>query len=150
MCTQRHAQKPFLWVLIQACFFYFLTITDDQLSSPLTFQTIMEQFNPCLRNFVAMGKNYEKALSSKLPPPPNSVLIYRSYWAASQRLPLLKSIMKRRRSIYHPTTHNLHNQALSATAQPLLPSAELFTERQKRILWGPFRLKRMYNTCPRK
>ncbi|KPP78091.1 hypothetical protein Z043_102433 [Scleropages formosus] len=26
--------------------------------------TIMEQFNPCLRNFVAMGKNYEKALSS--------------------------------------------------------------------------------------
>lgn len=29
------------------------------------FQTIMEQFNPCLRNFVAMGKNYEKALASK-------------------------------------------------------------------------------------
>uniref|UniRef100_A0A672N6T5 BAR/IMD domain-containing adapter protein 2 n=1 Tax=Sinocyclocheilus grahami TaxID=75366 RepID=A0A672N6T5_SINGR len=27
-------------------------------------QTIMEQFNPCLRNFIAMGKNYEKALSS--------------------------------------------------------------------------------------
>uniref|UniRef100_A0A3P8S3Z3 IMD domain-containing protein n=1 Tax=Amphiprion percula TaxID=161767 RepID=A0A3P8S3Z3_AMPPE len=26
--------------------------------------TIMEQFNPCLRNFVAMGKNYEKALAS--------------------------------------------------------------------------------------
>uniref|UniRef100_A0A3Q0RQP8 BAR/IMD domain containing adaptor protein 2a n=1 Tax=Amphilophus citrinellus TaxID=61819 RepID=A0A3Q0RQP8_AMPCI len=25
--------------------------------------TIMEQFNPCLRNFVAMGKNYEKALA---------------------------------------------------------------------------------------
>uniref|UniRef100_A0A8C1ZRT7 BAR/IMD domain-containing adapter protein 2 n=1 Tax=Cyprinus carpio TaxID=7962 RepID=A0A8C1ZRT7_CYPCA len=25
---------------------------------------IMEQFNPCLRNFIAMGKNYEKALSS--------------------------------------------------------------------------------------
>ncbi|XDV44200.1 hypothetical protein PO909_012521 [Leuciscus waleckii] len=24
----------------------------------------MEQFNPCLRNFVAMGKTYEKALSS--------------------------------------------------------------------------------------
>uniref|UniRef100_A0A4W5M549 IMD domain-containing protein n=1 Tax=Hucho hucho TaxID=62062 RepID=A0A4W5M549_9TELE len=24
----------------------------------------MEQFNPCLRNFVAMGKSYEKALSS--------------------------------------------------------------------------------------
>ncbi|XP_016131428.1 brain-specific angiogenesis inhibitor 1-associated protein 2-like [Sinocyclocheilus grahami] len=23
----------------------------------------MEQFNPCLRNFIAMGKNYEKALS---------------------------------------------------------------------------------------
>uniref|UniRef100_A0A3Q3J4R6 Uncharacterized protein n=1 Tax=Monopterus albus TaxID=43700 RepID=A0A3Q3J4R6_MONAL len=23
------------------------------------------QFNPCLRNFVAMGKNYEKALASK-------------------------------------------------------------------------------------
>lgn len=29
------------------------------------FQTIMEQFNPCLRNFVAMGKNYEKALASE-------------------------------------------------------------------------------------
>uniref|UniRef100_A0A3B3ZVV3 IMD domain-containing protein n=1 Tax=Periophthalmus magnuspinnatus TaxID=409849 RepID=A0A3B3ZVV3_9GOBI len=27
-------------------------------------RTIMEQFNPCLRNFVAMGKNYEKALAS--------------------------------------------------------------------------------------
>ncbi|XP_023684948.1 BAR/IMD domain-containing adapter protein 2-like isoform X4 [Paramormyrops kingsleyae] len=27
------------------------------------YKTIMEQFNPCLRNFVAMGKNYEKALS---------------------------------------------------------------------------------------
>uniref|UniRef100_A0A8C8JGY6 Brain-specific angiogenesis inhibitor 1-associated protein 2 n=1 Tax=Oncorhynchus tshawytscha TaxID=74940 RepID=A0A8C8JGY6_ONCTS len=26
--------------------------------------SIMEQFNPCLRNFVAMGKSYEKALSS--------------------------------------------------------------------------------------
>lgn len=25
----------------------------------------MEQFNPCLRNFVAMGKSYEKALSSE-------------------------------------------------------------------------------------
>ncbi|KAK3520451.1 hypothetical protein QTP70_024062 [Hemibagrus guttatus] len=24
----------------------------------------MEQFNPCLRNFVAMGKNYEKSLST--------------------------------------------------------------------------------------
>lgn len=30
-------------------------------------QSIMEQFNPCLRNFIAMGKNYEKALSSKYP-----------------------------------------------------------------------------------
>uniref|UniRef100_A0A3Q2XMV6 BAR/IMD domain-containing adapter protein 2 n=1 Tax=Hippocampus comes TaxID=109280 RepID=A0A3Q2XMV6_HIPCM len=28
------------------------------------FQTIMEQFNPCLRNFVAMGKTYEKALAN--------------------------------------------------------------------------------------
>ncbi|XP_063042488.1 brain-specific angiogenesis inhibitor 1-associated protein 2a isoform X1 [Engraulis encrasicolus] len=28
------------------------------------YKTIMEQFNPCLRNFVAMGKNYEKALSN--------------------------------------------------------------------------------------
>uniref|UniRef100_A0A4W5QN79 IMD domain-containing protein n=1 Tax=Hucho hucho TaxID=62062 RepID=A0A4W5QN79_9TELE len=27
-------------------------------------RSIMEQFNPCLRNFVAMGKSYEKALSS--------------------------------------------------------------------------------------
>uniref|UniRef100_A0A667W8T4 BAR/IMD domain-containing adapter protein 2 n=1 Tax=Myripristis murdjan TaxID=586833 RepID=A0A667W8T4_9TELE len=26
--------------------------------------TIMEQFNPCLRNFVAMGKSYEKALAN--------------------------------------------------------------------------------------
>lgn len=25
----------------------------------------MEQFNPCLRNFIAMGKSYEKALSSE-------------------------------------------------------------------------------------
>uniref|UniRef100_A0A8C5G2F4 BAR/IMD domain-containing adapter protein 2 n=1 Tax=Gouania willdenowi TaxID=441366 RepID=A0A8C5G2F4_GOUWI len=30
----------------------------------LLFSTIMEQFNPCLRNFVAMGKNYEKALAN--------------------------------------------------------------------------------------
>uniref|UniRef100_A0A8C5R7N4 BAR/IMD domain-containing adapter protein 2 n=1 Tax=Leptobrachium leishanense TaxID=445787 RepID=A0A8C5R7N4_9ANUR len=28
------------------------------------YRTIMEQFNPCLRNFIAMGKNYEKALAS--------------------------------------------------------------------------------------
>ncbi|XP_031749848.1 brain-specific angiogenesis inhibitor 1-associated protein 2 isoform X11 [Xenopus tropicalis] len=27
------------------------------------YKTIMEQFNPCLRNFIAMGKNYEKALA---------------------------------------------------------------------------------------
>ncbi|XP_053095096.1 brain-specific angiogenesis inhibitor 1-associated protein 2a isoform X1 [Pangasianodon hypophthalmus] len=41
-----------------------VTITDKQILSPFAFQTIMEQFNPCLRNFVAMGKNYEKALST--------------------------------------------------------------------------------------
>ncbi|XP_077056522.1 BAR/IMD domain-containing adapter protein 2 isoform X5 [Siphateles boraxobius] len=29
------------------------------------YKSIMEQFNPCLRNFVAMGKTYEKALSSE-------------------------------------------------------------------------------------
>lgn len=29
------------------------------------FQTIMEQFNPSLRNFIAMGKNYEKALAGE-------------------------------------------------------------------------------------
>ncbi|KAJ8263806.1 hypothetical protein GJAV_G00141470 [Gymnothorax javanicus] len=28
------------------------------------YKSIMEQFNPCLRNFVSMGKTYEKALSS--------------------------------------------------------------------------------------
>ncbi|KAM9783471.1 BAR/IMD domain-containing adapter protein 2-like isoform 2-T2 [Syngnathus typhle] len=28
------------------------------------YKTIMEQFNPCLRNFVAMGKTYEKALAN--------------------------------------------------------------------------------------
>lgn len=28
-------------------------------------QTIMEQFNPSLRNFIAMGKNYEKALAGE-------------------------------------------------------------------------------------
>ncbi|XP_028843325.1 brain-specific angiogenesis inhibitor 1-associated protein 2a isoform X2 [Denticeps clupeoides] len=28
------------------------------------YKSIMEQFNPCLRNFVAMGKTYEKALSN--------------------------------------------------------------------------------------
>ncbi|XP_028979190.2 brain-specific angiogenesis inhibitor 1-associated protein 2 isoform X3 [Esox lucius] len=28
------------------------------------YKSIMEQFNPCLRNFVAMGKSYEKALSN--------------------------------------------------------------------------------------
>ncbi|KAM7381099.1 hypothetical protein PAMA_012098 [Pampus argenteus] len=27
--------------------------------------SIMEQFNPCLRNFIAMGKSYEKALTSE-------------------------------------------------------------------------------------
>lgn len=25
----------------------------------------MEQFNPCLRNFIAMAKSYEKALNSE-------------------------------------------------------------------------------------
>uniref|UniRef100_A0A667YDF9 BAR/IMD domain containing adaptor protein 2 n=1 Tax=Myripristis murdjan TaxID=586833 RepID=A0A667YDF9_9TELE len=33
-------------------------------SSSGLFLSIMEQFNPCLRNFIAMGKSYEKALSS--------------------------------------------------------------------------------------
>jgi hypothetical protein len=28
----------------------------------------MEQFNPSLRNFIAMGKNYEKALAGKAGP----------------------------------------------------------------------------------
>ncbi|KAM7370353.1 hypothetical protein PAMP_009908 [Pampus punctatissimus] len=28
------------------------------------YKSIMEQFNPCLRNFIAMGKSYEKALTS--------------------------------------------------------------------------------------
>ncbi|XP_028332128.1 brain-specific angiogenesis inhibitor 1-associated protein 2 isoform X1 [Gouania willdenowi] len=28
------------------------------------YKSIMEQFNPCLRNFIAMGKTYEKALTS--------------------------------------------------------------------------------------
>ncbi|XP_053370504.1 brain-specific angiogenesis inhibitor 1-associated protein 2a isoform X7 [Clarias gariepinus] len=41
-----------------------VTINDEQISPSFAFQTIMEQFNPCLRNFVAMGKNYEKALST--------------------------------------------------------------------------------------
>lgn len=30
-------------------------------------QTIMEQFNPSLRTFIAMGKNYEKALAGEAP-----------------------------------------------------------------------------------
>lgn len=33
-------------------------------------QTIMEQFNPSLRTFIAMGKNYEKALAGKAIPSP--------------------------------------------------------------------------------
>ncbi|KAM9773260.1 BAR/IMD domain-containing adapter protein 2-like isoform 2-T2 [Syngnathus typhle] len=28
------------------------------------YKSIMEQFNPCLKNFVAMGKSYQKALTS--------------------------------------------------------------------------------------
>uniref|UniRef100_A0A3Q3DLS1 IMD domain-containing protein n=1 Tax=Hippocampus comes TaxID=109280 RepID=A0A3Q3DLS1_HIPCM len=36
-------------------------LTTTRVFSP---QSIMEQFNPCLRNFVAMGKSYEKALTS--------------------------------------------------------------------------------------
>lgn len=35
------------------------------LTRSLSPQTIMEQFNPSLRNFIAMGKNYEKALAGK-------------------------------------------------------------------------------------
>lgn len=38
--------------------------TGDPILSAL-FQTIMEQFNPSLRNFIAMGKNYEKALAGR-------------------------------------------------------------------------------------
>ncbi|XP_061886672.1 brain-specific angiogenesis inhibitor 1-associated protein 2 isoform X4 [Entelurus aequoreus] len=30
------------------------------------YKSIMEQFNPCLRNFVAMGKSYEKALTREV------------------------------------------------------------------------------------
>lgn len=38
--------------------------TSANVCCPL-FQTIMEQFNPSLRNFISMGKTYEKALASK-------------------------------------------------------------------------------------
>lgn len=46
-------QPPFRPVAVQA------------LTHALSPQTIMEQFNPSLRNFIAMGKNYEKALAGK-------------------------------------------------------------------------------------
>uniref|UniRef100_A0A8C2ZRR2 BAR/IMD domain-containing adapter protein 2 n=1 Tax=Cyclopterus lumpus TaxID=8103 RepID=A0A8C2ZRR2_CYCLU len=39
-------------------------ITKKEEKKRSRFLTIMEQFNPCLRNFVAMGKNYEKALAN--------------------------------------------------------------------------------------
>nr|XP_047906285.1 brain-specific angiogenesis inhibitor 1-associated protein 2 isoform X4 [Anser cygnoides] len=38
-------------------------VTSANVCCPL-FQTIMEQFNPSLRNFISMGKTYEKALAS--------------------------------------------------------------------------------------
>lgn len=40
-------------------------LTRRAVFSPPLFQSIMEQFNPCLRNFIAMGKSYEKALTSE-------------------------------------------------------------------------------------
>uniref|UniRef100_A0A3B5LT07 IMD domain-containing protein n=1 Tax=Xiphophorus couchianus TaxID=32473 RepID=A0A3B5LT07_9TELE len=46
----RSFHPPTMWCFFFLFFFFF--------------QTIMEQFNPCLRNFVAMGKNYEKALAN--------------------------------------------------------------------------------------
>lgn len=52
--------------------------------SPILFQTIMEQFNPCLRNFIAMGKNYEKALSSKYLPITSPAVSF--YHQASRQL----------------------------------------------------------------
>uniref|UniRef100_A0A3Q3J4V0 IMD domain-containing protein n=1 Tax=Monopterus albus TaxID=43700 RepID=A0A3Q3J4V0_MONAL len=41
-----------------------MLMSNDQQHHTLCLCTIMEQFNPCLRNFVAMGKNYEKALAN--------------------------------------------------------------------------------------
>uniref|UniRef100_A0A8D2MWH2 IMD domain-containing protein n=1 Tax=Zonotrichia albicollis TaxID=44394 RepID=A0A8D2MWH2_ZONAL len=35
-----------------------------QIQNQLEEMTIMEQFNPSLRNFISMGKTYEKALAS--------------------------------------------------------------------------------------
>ncbi|MEQ2203980.1 hypothetical protein XENOCAPTIV_006125 [Xenoophorus captivus] len=43
------------------CYIYFVDLKEASERN----KTIMEQFNPCLRNFVAMGKNYEKALASE-------------------------------------------------------------------------------------
>ncbi|XP_041939862.1 brain-specific angiogenesis inhibitor 1-associated protein 2 [Alosa sapidissima] len=39
------------------------------------YKSIMEQFNPCLRNFVAMAKTYEKALSTQAQPHPRPALM---------------------------------------------------------------------------
>uniref|UniRef100_A0A4W5PAQ9 IMD domain-containing protein n=1 Tax=Hucho hucho TaxID=62062 RepID=A0A4W5PAQ9_9TELE len=50
---------------MSACSTAIVCFSSNKLPSLLSlFQSIMEQFNPCLRNFVAMGKSYEKALSN--------------------------------------------------------------------------------------
>ncbi|XP_008313250.2 brain-specific angiogenesis inhibitor 1-associated protein 2 isoform X3 [Cynoglossus semilaevis] len=54
--------------------FRFMVVTDPGANMSRTdevhritenvYKSIMEQFNPCLKNFIAMGKSYEKALTS--------------------------------------------------------------------------------------
>ncbi|KAJ8013476.1 hypothetical protein DPEC_G00030190 [Dallia pectoralis] len=61
-----HGQLPFLQDI------WSMVLAEDKMSrtdevhriTENVYKSIMEQFNPCLRNFVAMGKTYEKALSS--------------------------------------------------------------------------------------
>lgn len=59
----------------------------------------MEQFNPCLRNFVAMGKSYEKALSSEY-----ILLFFFSFISSPSHAPFLSSCPEHRQRPISPGT----------------------------------------------
>ncbi|KAJ3600781.1 hypothetical protein NHX12_031756, partial [Muraenolepis orangiensis] len=61
--------------------------------------TIMEQFNPCLRNFVAMGKSYEKALATV-------TFAAKGYFDALVRMGELASESHGSKDLAGPSLHN--------------------------------------------
>eukprot|EP00064_Thunnus_orientalis_P017250 superscaffoldBa00003617_g17330 len=84
----------------------------------------MEQFNPCLRNFIAMGKSYEKALTSV-------TYAAKGYFDALVRMGEMASESQGSKDLVYPPAHPYQ----STVRHPQLKSFhnELLTELEKKV-----------------